>query len=74
MTGRGGRASRSAATAYPRWRSNAPTSGGDILATFPHLNDANGALNNHVSLYADTVSLLPGKTIKYLTLPDVGPR
>ena len=44
-----------------------------VLATFPHLNNANGALNNQVSLYADTVSLLPGKTIKYLTLPDVGP-
>jgi beta-glucosidase len=59
--------------AFNDWWSNSPTSGGDILATFPHLNNANGALNNQVSLYADTVALLPGKTVKYLTLPDVGP-
>ncbi|MGH3415744.1 MAG: fibronectin type III-like domain-contianing protein, partial [Actinocrinis sp.] len=59
--------------AFNDWWTNAPTEGGDILATFAHLNNANGALNNNVSLYTDTVALTPGKTVKYLTLPDVGP-
>ncbi len=58
--------------AFSDWWSNAAAPGSDILATFPHLNNANGALNNRVSLYAATVALIPGKTIKYLTLPDVG--
>ncbi|NUR60594.1 MAG: beta-glucosidase [Catenulispora sp.] len=58
--------------AYSDWWANSAASGGDILVTLPHLNNANGALNNQVSLYTDTVSLLPGKTIKYLTLPNVG--
>jgi hypothetical protein len=58
--------------AYNDWWSNAPASGGDILATLPYLNNANGALHNHVSLYADTVALILGKTNKYLTLPDIG--
>jgi hypothetical protein len=58
--------------AFNDWWSNSPTNGGDILATFPYLNNASGALHNQVSLCTDLVSLLPGKTIKYLTLPDVG--
>jgi len=58
--------------AYSDWWSNSAATGGDILATLPYLNNASGALHNQVSLYTDTVSLLPGKTIKYLTLPNVG--
>jgi len=58
--------------AFNDWWSNAPASGGDILATLPYLNNANGALHNRVSLYTETVPLTPGKTIKYLTLPDIG--
>jgi beta-glucosidase len=58
--------------AYNDWWTNAPAAGGDIVATLPYLNNANGALHNQVSLYAETVSLIPGKTIKYLTLPNVG--
>ncbi|ACU73743.1 glycoside hydrolase family 3 domain protein [Catenulispora acidiphila DSM 44928] len=58
--------------AYSDWWTNAAASGGDVLATFPYLNNASGALHNQVSLYTDTVPLTPGKTIKYLTLPNVG--
>ncbi len=58
--------------AFNDWWTNAPASGGDMLVTLPYLNNASGALHNNVSLYAETVSLIPGKTIKYLTLPDVG--
>ncbi|NUP52747.1 MAG: beta-glucosidase [Catenulispora sp.] len=58
--------------AYSDWWSNSAASGGDVLVTLPYLNNASGALHNQVSLYTDTVSLLPGKTIKYLTLPNVG--
>jgi hypothetical protein len=58
--------------AFSDWWSNSPANGGDILVTLPYLNNASGALHNNVSLYAETVTLLPGKTIKYLTLPDVG--
>lgn len=58
--------------AFNDWWTNAPASGGDILVTLPYLNNASGALHNHVSLYAETVPLIPGKTVKYLTLPDVG--
>ncbi|MBS2964227.1 glycoside hydrolase family 3 C-terminal domain-containing protein [Actinocrinis puniceicyclus] len=58
--------------AFSDWWANSAAPGGDILATFPYLNNASGALHNQVSLYVDTVSLTPGKTIKYLTLPDVG--
>jgi len=64
--------SQSFSLAFNDWWSNSPTSGGDILATFPYLNNASGALHNQVSLYTDTVALTPGKTIKYLTLPNVG--
>ncbi len=58
--------------AFSDWWSNSAASGGDVLVTLPYLNNASGALHNQVSLYTDTVSLIPGKTIKYLTLPDVG--
>ena len=58
--------------AFNDWWTNAPASGGDILVTLPYLNNANGALHNKVSIYAATVPLIPGKTIKYLTLPNVG--
>ncbi|HTI25697.1 MAG TPA: glycoside hydrolase family 3 C-terminal domain-containing protein, partial [Kutzneria sp.] len=58
--------------AFNDWWTNAPAPGGDMLVTLPYLNNANGAQHNQVSLYASTVTLIPGKTIKYLTLPDVG--
>jgi beta-glucosidase len=58
--------------AFNDWWSNAPAGEGDILATLPYLNNASGSQHNSVSLYAVTVPLAAGKTIKYLTLPDVG--
>jgi len=58
--------------AYSDWWTNAAASGGDVLVTLPYLNQPTGPQHNQVSLYTDTVSLLPGKTIKYLTLPNVG--
>ncbi|MEY9910292.1 hypothetical protein ABIA35_006536 [Catenulispora sp. MAP12-49] len=58
--------------AYSDWWTNSAASGGGVLVTLPYLNQPSGAQHNQVSLYADTVSLIPGKTIKYLTLPNVG--
>ena len=53
------------------WWNNAPTNGGDILATLPRINSPGGGLVQNVSLYAMTVPLTAGKTVKYLTLPTV---
>jgi hypothetical protein len=58
--------------AFNDWWTNAPAPGDDMLATLPYLNNANGALHNQVSLYAATVALIPGKSVAYLTLPNVG--
>jgi beta-glucosidase len=53
------------------WWNNAPTGGGDILATLPQVNTAGGSIVQNASLYAMTVPLTAGKTVKYLTLPTV---
>lgn len=58
--------------AFNDWWTNAAAPGGDVLVTLPYLDNANGAQHNQVSLYAATVALIPGKTIEYLTLPNVG--
>ncbi|WP_225850388.1 glycoside hydrolase family 3 C-terminal domain-containing protein [Streptomyces sp. HPF1205] len=55
------------------WWSNSAATGSDILATCDYLNNANGQSNQHVSVYGATVPLQAGKTIAYLTLPDIGP-
>ena len=53
------------------WWNNSPTAGGDILATLPQVNTANGAIVQNASLYALTVPLTAGKTARYLTLPMI---
>jgi hypothetical protein len=53
------------------WWNNNPTAGGDILATLPQVNTANGSIVQNASLYAMTVPLTAGKTVRYLTLPAI---
>ena len=53
------------------WWNNNPTGGGDILATLPQVNTANGSIVQTASLYALTVPLTAGKTVRYLTLPVI---
>ncbi|MER6799707.1 beta-glucosidase, partial [Amycolatopsis mediterranei] len=55
---------------FADWWSNAAT-GGDILTTLPYLNNSSGQLNQQVSLYYAPIPLQPGKTVQYVTLPDV---
>ncbi|WP_410670246.1 glycoside hydrolase family 3 C-terminal domain-containing protein [Amycolatopsis sp. cmx-4-68] len=55
---------------FADWWANAAT-GGDILTTLPYLNNSNGRLDQPVSLYYAPIPLQPGKTVRYLTLPDV---
>ena len=45
--------------------------GGDILATLPYINAPSGKENQHVSVYYVGVPLQQGKTVQYVTLPDV---
>ncbi|WP_410590292.1 glycoside hydrolase family 3 C-terminal domain-containing protein [Amycolatopsis sp. lyj-23] len=55
---------------FADWWSNAAT-GGDVLTTLPYLNNSSGQLQQQVSLYYAPIPLQPGKTVRYLTLPDV---
>jgi hypothetical protein len=55
----------------PDWWSNTAPTGGDILATLPYINSSTGKENQHVSVYYVGVPLQAGKTVKYVTLPDV---
>jgi beta-glucosidase len=56
---------------FPDWWSNSAPSGGDILATLPYINTPTGKENQHVSLYYVGVPLQQGKTVRYVTLPNV---
>ncbi len=56
---------------YADWWSNAPTAGDDTLTSIPYINTPTGRLNQQVSLYYAPVPLAAGKTVKYLTLPNV---
>jgi hypothetical protein len=58
---------------FPDWWSNAAPSGGDILATMPYINSPSGKESQTVSLYYVGVPLQPGKTVSYVTVPNVGP-
>ncbi|MER6223105.1 glycoside hydrolase family 3 C-terminal domain-containing protein [Streptomyces sp900105755] len=57
---------------FPDWWSNTAPPGGDILASTPYLDTADGKKDQRVSVYAQTVALAAGKTPAYLTLPDMG--
>jgi beta-glucosidase len=63
--------SESSALGFADWWANAASSGGDILTTVPYLNTATGHLTQSVSIYYASVPLTAGKTVKYVTLPDV---
>jgi hypothetical protein len=56
---------------FPDWWANTATPGGDVLTTLPYLNINGGRQNQRVSVYAASVPLQPGKTIRYLQLPNV---
>lgn len=56
---------------YADWWANAPVNGDDILTTVPYLNNASGRNNHAVSVYSASVPLQAGKTVQYLTLPDI---
>jgi beta-glucosidase len=56
---------------YADWWANAPTPGDDILTTVPYLNTASGRNNHAVSVYYASVPLAAGKTVRYLTLPNI---
>jgi beta-glucosidase len=56
---------------FPDWWSNTAPPGGDILATMRSINNATGTQNQQVSMYYAGVPLQPGKTVMYVTFPDV---
>jgi beta-glucosidase len=56
---------------FPDWWANTAPPGGDVLASVPYINTPTGRQNQRVSVYYAGVSLQPGKTVKYVTLPDV---
>ncbi|MGH3156876.1 MAG: glycoside hydrolase family 3 C-terminal domain-containing protein [Streptosporangiaceae bacterium] len=53
------------------WWANAAAHGSDILATLPYINTAAGRQNRNVGLYCATLPLPPGRTVAYVTLPDI---
>jgi hypothetical protein len=53
------------------WWNDSPSGGGDILATLPQVNTAGGSIVQNAGVYALTVPLTAGKTVKYLTLPAI---
>jgi len=55
----------------PDWWANQPTPGGDILATMPYINTQTGQRQQKDSVYYASVPLQPGKTVRYVTLPNV---
>jgi len=56
---------------FADWWSNTAVAGGDIVASFAYINSPTGKLNQKVSLYYAAVPLQAGKTVRYVTLPDV---
>ncbi|MEV5754441.1 glycoside hydrolase family 3 C-terminal domain-containing protein [Actinoallomurus sp. NPDC052308] len=55
---------------FADWWANAAI-GGDIVTTVPYINTAGGRENQQVSLYYAAIPLQTGKTVRYLTLPDI---
>lgn len=56
---------------FPDWWANKATTGGDILATMPYINTPTGRRTQTASIYYASVPLEQGKTVQYVTLPDV---
>lgn len=61
---------QSATVSFADWWANAAT-GGDIVTTVPYLNTSTGRQNQRVSVYYAPIPLQEGKTVRYLTLPDI---
>ncbi|SDM81667.1 glycoside hydrolase family 3 C-terminal domain-containing protein [Actinacidiphila guanduensis] len=57
--------------AFSDWWDNAPAAGGDTLVKLPYLNQNGGKVDQPVSVYGVTVPIQAGKTIDYLTLPNI---
>jgi beta-glucosidase len=58
---------------FPDWWANAAPPGGDILATVPYINTPTGQENQGgVSVYYIGIPLQQGKTVKSVTLPNLG--
>jgi beta-glucosidase len=53
------------------WWANAAAPGSDILATMPYINTSSGKTDQKVSVYCATLPLAAGKTVAYVTLPDI---
>jgi hypothetical protein len=58
---------------YADWWANSPTVGDDILTSLPYINNETGQQTQKVSVYYASVPLQAGKTVRYLTLPNIGP-
>ncbi|HEY9241872.1 MAG TPA: glycoside hydrolase family 3 C-terminal domain-containing protein, partial [Streptosporangiaceae bacterium] len=57
---------------FSDWWSKTAPPGGDILATMPYINTATGQENQGgVSVYYVGIPLQKGKTVKYVTIPDI---
>jgi hypothetical protein len=59
------------ALALSDWWAGSPAQGSDFAATTPYLNNGAGQQTQNVHMSAATVDLLPGKTVRAITLPDV---
>jgi beta-glucosidase-like glycosyl hydrolase len=55
---------------FADWWANA-ANGGDIVTSVPYINTGTGRENQQVSLYYAAIPLQAGKTVRYLTLPDI---
>lgn len=56
---------------FADWWSVTPASGGDLLTTLPYVNRNGGRVDHTVGIYSASAHPQPGKTVRYLTLPDV---
>jgi beta-glucosidase-like glycosyl hydrolase len=56
---------------FADWWSNAAVAGGDILTSAAYINGPGGRQNQRVSVYYYPVPLEAGKTVQYVTLPNI---
>ncbi|WP_333739234.1 glycoside hydrolase family 3 C-terminal domain-containing protein [Streptomyces sp. IBSBF 2806] len=59
---------------FADWWSTSPADGTDVVATtdYININSGSGRVQQKVNVYGATVPLQAGKTVAYLTLPNVG--
>jgi len=56
---------------FADWYGNQPAAGGDVVTTMPYINTNGGNNTGSYSLYFTSVPLAAGKTLQYVTLPDI---